>query len=162
MKRIGLGVLAMGIATLCVGCKSEAYLNAILARASTLSTSPEYLIGSGDRLTIRVLGQTEFSITDVVRPDGKISFPEHGDIAAGGKTTASLRVELEVSDRLADMAREGIDIAIRTTATLPETMVARRIGQLKLAIIAQEILDNSLILVDRQRTGGIDEDAAEF
>jgi DNA-binding transcriptional LysR family regulator len=41
-----------------------------------------------------------------------------------------LRVELEVGDRLVDMAREGIDIAIRTLATLPETMVARRIGSL--------------------------------
>ena len=40
-----------------------------------------------------------------------------------------LRVELEVSDRLADMARDGIDIAIRTLA-LPDTMVARRIGTL--------------------------------
>ena len=47
-----------------------------------------------------------------------------------------LRVELEVSDRLADMAREGIDIAIRTTASLPETMVARQIGLLGRALYA--------------------------
>ena len=47
-----------------------------------------------------------------------------------------LRVELEVSDRLADMAREGIDIAIRTTSSLPETMVARQIGQLGRALYA--------------------------
>jgi DNA-binding transcriptional LysR family regulator len=47
-----------------------------------------------------------------------------------------LRVEIEVSDRLADMARDGIDIAIRTTATLPETMVARRIGHLGRALYA--------------------------
>jgi DNA-binding transcriptional LysR family regulator len=44
-----------------------------------------------------------------------------------------LRVELEVSDRLADMARDGIDIAIRTIA-LPDTMVARRIGTLGRAL----------------------------
>ena len=47
-----------------------------------------------------------------------------------------LRVDLEVSDRLVDMAREGIDIAIRTTATLPETMVARQIGMLGRALYA--------------------------
>jgi DNA-binding transcriptional LysR family regulator len=46
-----------------------------------------------------------------------------------------LRVELEVSDRLADMARDGIDIAIRTIA-LPDTMVARRIGTLGRALYA--------------------------
>ena len=39
-----------------------------------------------------------------------------------------LRVELEVSDRLADMARDGIDIAIRSGASLPDTVVARQIG----------------------------------
>jgi len=41
-----------------------------------------------------------------------------------------LRIELEVSDRLADMARDGIDIAIRTGMALPETTVARQIGSL--------------------------------
>ena len=41
-----------------------------------------------------------------------------------------LGVELEVSDRLADMARDGIDIAIRTGMALPETTVARQIGAL--------------------------------
>src|SRR5438105_71482 len=47
-----------------------------------------------------------------------------------------LRVELEVSDRLADMARDGIDIAIRTAATLPDTMVGRQIGSLGRALYA--------------------------
>ncbi|MEQ1684506.1 MAG: LysR family transcriptional regulator [Burkholderiaceae bacterium] len=47
-----------------------------------------------------------------------------------------LRVELEVSDRLVDMARDGIDIAIRTSATLPDTMVARQIGGLGRALYA--------------------------
>ena len=47
-----------------------------------------------------------------------------------------LRVELEVSDRLADMARDGIDIAIRTTVNLPDTMVARHIGSLGRALYA--------------------------
>jgi DNA-binding transcriptional LysR family regulator len=47
-----------------------------------------------------------------------------------------LRVELEVSDRLVDMARDGIDIAIRTASTLPDTMVARQIGTLGRALYA--------------------------
>jgi DNA-binding transcriptional LysR family regulator len=41
-----------------------------------------------------------------------------------------LRVELEVGDRLVVMAREGVDVAIRTANHLPETVVARRIGTL--------------------------------
>ena len=47
-----------------------------------------------------------------------------------------VRVELEVSDRLVDMAREGIDIAIRTSATLPDAMIARQIGSLGRALYA--------------------------
>ncbi len=40
-----------------------------------------------------------------------------------------VQVELEVSDRLADLTRDGIDIAIRTSSgPLPETVVARQIG----------------------------------
>jgi DNA-binding transcriptional LysR family regulator len=41
-----------------------------------------------------------------------------------------LRVELEVGDRITDMARDGIDIAIRTVTSLPDTVVARQIGTL--------------------------------
>lgn len=47
-----------------------------------------------------------------------------------------LRVDLDVSDRIVDMAREGIDIAIRTATSLPETVVARRIGELGRALYA--------------------------
>jgi DNA-binding transcriptional LysR family regulator len=41
-----------------------------------------------------------------------------------------LQVDLEVADRLADMARDGIDIAIRSGGELPDTAVARQIGTL--------------------------------
>jgi DNA-binding transcriptional LysR family regulator len=47
-----------------------------------------------------------------------------------------LKIELEVSDRLADMARDGIDIAFRTGVNLPDTVVARRIGTLGRALYA--------------------------
>lgn len=47
-----------------------------------------------------------------------------------------LSVELEVGDRLVDMARDGIDIAIRTAQSLPDTVVARHIGTLARALYA--------------------------
>jgi DNA-binding transcriptional LysR family regulator len=39
-----------------------------------------------------------------------------------------LHIEVLADDRLADMARDGIDIAIRTAAVHSETLVARKIG----------------------------------
>jgi len=41
-----------------------------------------------------------------------------------------LCVELQVEDRLVDMAHDGIDIAIRTGAPLTDTVVARQLGTL--------------------------------
>jgi DNA-binding transcriptional LysR family regulator len=46
-----------------------------------------------------------------------------------------LHLDIAADDRMADMARDGIDIAIRTIA-LPDTMVARRIGTLGRALYA--------------------------
>ena len=57
-------------------------------------------------------------------------------LAALNQRHPNLRVELEVSDRLTDMARDGIDIAIRTSAQLPETLVARSLGHLGRALYA--------------------------
>lgn len=47
-----------------------------------------------------------------------------------------LQVELDVSDRMADLARDGIDIAVRTATSLPDTVVARQIGTLGRALYA--------------------------
>jgi DNA-binding transcriptional LysR family regulator len=57
-------------------------------------------------------------------------------LAALNERHPRLRVELEVSDRLADMAREGIDIAIRTSTALNDTLIARQIGELGRALYA--------------------------
>ncbi|WP_298830640.1 LysR family transcriptional regulator [uncultured Piscinibacter sp.] len=57
-------------------------------------------------------------------------------LTALGERHPHLRVELEVSDLLVDMAREGIDIAIRTSSSLPDTMVARQIGTLARGLYA--------------------------
>lgn len=47
-----------------------------------------------------------------------------------------LRVELLVDDRMADMVRDGIDIAIRTGPPLTDTVVARPLGTLARALYA--------------------------
>lgn len=47
-----------------------------------------------------------------------------------------LMVSLEVSDRLVDMTRDGIDLAIRTVTHLPDTVVARQIGTLGRSLYA--------------------------
>ena len=57
-------------------------------------------------------------------------------LAGLGERHPRLQVELEVGDRIVDMTREGIDIAIRAATTLPDTVVARQIGTLGRALYA--------------------------
>lgn len=47
-----------------------------------------------------------------------------------------LRVDIAADDRIIDMAREGIDVAIRTGAPHSEAVVARQIGQLTRSLYA--------------------------
>lgn len=99
MKRLGTAATLFTVLAVVAGCTSDAYRKSVLARAKALRVAPEYRIGEGDTITIRVLGQdvANYTIQDLVRPDGKVSFPEHGDIHCAGKTTAQLRSELEES-----------------------------------------------------------------
>jgi DNA-binding transcriptional LysR family regulator len=48
----------------------------------------------------------------------------------------NLRIELCVDDRLVGMARDGIDIAVRTGEIASETLVARRIGGFGRTVVA--------------------------
>ncbi len=90
-------VILILAATGLAGCRTQAEMNAVFAKAVALRTAPEYTIGESDTVTIRVLDDaTEtLAISTIVRPDGKISFPEHGDIDVLNKTAAQLRSELE-------------------------------------------------------------------
>lgn len=42
----------------------------------------------------------------------------------------ALRIDLEVSDRIVDLVRDGIDIAIRTVIAPPELQIVRQLGSL--------------------------------
>lgn len=48
----------------------------------------------------------------------------------------ALRIDLEVGDRLVDLVRDGIDLAIRTAVALPDLQVARQLGSLDRALYA--------------------------
>lgn len=53
-----------------------------------------YIIGSGDLLDVHVWKDPELSTEARVRPDGTITLPLVGDLAAAGQTPAALRGEI--------------------------------------------------------------------
>ncbi|MBC8413266.1 polysaccharide biosynthesis/export family protein, partial [bacterium] len=61
-------------------------LTVLLFVFSTSVFAGEYIIGGGDSLNISVWGSPELSLISTVRPDGKISVPALGEIAAAGLT----------------------------------------------------------------------------
>ncbi len=57
-------------------------------------SSTDYVIGPGDLLDVSVWKNADLTRAVVVLPDGKISFPLIGEVAAGGRTVAQLKSEL--------------------------------------------------------------------
>lgn len=63
---------------------------------SPRSTETDYVIGTGDVLTVRVWNQDAISAKVRVRPDGKISLPLVNDVEAAGLTPLVLAKRLQV------------------------------------------------------------------
>jgi polysaccharide export outer membrane protein len=78
------------------GCAPAAKTGLQAADESAAPAEQEYVIGSGDTLSIFVYHAPELSDANVpVRPDGKISVPLVQDIQASGKTAKQLASDLE-------------------------------------------------------------------
>ena len=59
--------------------------------AASAATSADYRLAAGDKLRIEVYKDTQLSQSLQVRPDGKITLPLVGDVAAAGRTSLELR-----------------------------------------------------------------------
>lgn len=55
----------------------------------------DYLLGTGDEMSLEVVGYPEFSDTHVVLPDGTISLPLIGPVQASGRTLTALADAIE-------------------------------------------------------------------
>jgi len=79
---------------------------------SSLTVTADYIIGPEDVLDITVWKNTDLSKTVQVRPDGRISLPLIGDVAAVGRTSAQLTEE--ISSRLkAYMENPTVSIVVK-------------------------------------------------
>ena len=69
---------------------------ASLLLVSQVASAGDYVIGEGDGLDIAVWGVKDLTFSVKVRPDGKITVPGLGDVAASGQTPANLQSSLTV------------------------------------------------------------------
>lgn len=90
----------MRIVALCLAFFLVAFGGALRAQTPgpVAQTSPDYLLGPGDKLKITVFGNQDVSGEAVIDPQGKIAIPLLGQVQAGGRTVAAL--EKDITDRL--------------------------------------------------------------
>lgn len=81
-------IVVFAAAALLAGCSSQP---ATVKKPDMPKVSEqEYEIGVGDQLSVAVWKSPELSVVVPVRPDGKISVPLIGDVAAAGQTTRAI------------------------------------------------------------------------
>jgi len=95
--RVGVVCLALAFV---VGCAENQKLiqarDQARQRAATAKTpvSTDYVLGSGDDLTVKFFYNPELNEQTPIRPDGKIALALVGDVQAAGRTVADLRNHL--------------------------------------------------------------------
>lgn len=96
MKNVFCLLVLLGVLT---GCRSGVVMNDAGAEpvAGVASAEPtaSYLLGPGDVVEVSVWRDEALSRTLVVSPDGTLSLPLVGEVAAAGRTLAELKVDLE-------------------------------------------------------------------
>jgi polysaccharide export outer membrane protein len=111
--------------------------------------STDYIIGPGDVIGISVWKDESLTRTVVVLPDGKITFPLAGDLAAGGKTVAQLKKELETG-----LARYVADTNVTVEVKQSNSMIIYIIGRVN-APGRQMLVANTNVLQALAMAGGM-------
>jgi len=79
-----------------------------VAAGSTANADADYRLGSGDKIRVEVYKEPQLSQSLQIRPDGKITLPLIGDVAATGLTPVQLR------DRIGTALKEYVNNPVVT------------------------------------------------
>lgn len=75
-------------------CVAAGLLGLWLAPGAQAQQVPDYTLNPGDQLNVAVWKEPDLTLTVIVRPDGKISFPLTGDVGAIGRTVTQVQADL--------------------------------------------------------------------
>lgn len=90
----------------------------------TATLDPAYTVSPGDSLDISVWKEEALTKTVSVLPDGRISFPLIGEVAAAGKTVAQIKEELQ--DRLAPFVTVPVvSVEVKQTGSMLIYVIGR-------------------------------------
>lgn len=119
MVVLGMRKLLLILGTLCL-------VVAASAQTDAGSRQGEYVLGADDVIEVTVADRPELSKTLTIMPDGKIAFPEVGELVAAGKTPAALAAELK-----AELEKHRNNIHVVVTVVTPRSQKVRIVGAVK-------------------------------
>lgn len=116
--------------------------------ATGASAQSEFRIGPGDTLRIEVLEDPSLNREVLVLPDGRVSFPLAGSVAAGGQTTSQLESALASALAPNFAASPTVAVAVAGLAPRAGPGVARTIN----VYFIGEVANAGLVEVPRGTT----------
>ena len=120
-----------------------------LPRSEWGSESPEYVIGAGDSISVKVYGQGEVSSVFRVRSDGRVALPFVGEVMAAGKHPSALSLELQEK-----IKRFIVNPVVTVNVETSQPVSVTTIGELKNTGVIQ--LESPPRLLDAiARSGGL-------
>ena len=148
MKIVTLTALSfmvlLGTASAQTPAKPESVPVGTTGTTEKAGTSTDYRLAAGDKLRIEVYKDAQLSQSLQIRPDGKITLPLVGDVAAAGRTPIELRDAIGAA--LKDYITNPVVTVIVTEATPPPVPViyvtgeVNKPGALSLAIGPMSVL----------------------
>ena len=122
MRVISALILPVFLALFMIGCSSSSPPTAV-AQAEQPAPDEQYIIGSGDSLSVFVYKNPDLSDSGVaVRPDGRISVPLIEDIMAAGKTPTQLSRDIE--ERLKKYVQDpNVTVIVRSFVGPPDRQI---------------------------------------
>jgi polysaccharide biosynthesis/export protein len=122
---IAAGILAPGVAA-AQGADRGAAASSV-ATAASAAKATDYRLAPGDKLRIDVYKDEQLSQSVQIRPDGKITMPLVGDVAATGLTPLELRDRLTTS--MSEYVNKPVITVVVVEATAPTAYVVGEVNR---------------------------------
>lgn len=103
IQRVGVLAVALLMGG-CAGMDESGFPDSAAGAEPVRAVVADYRIGVDDRVQVSVWRNPDLSVTEPVRPDGKISVPIIGDVEVGGRTASE--VAATIKEKLSAYIRE--------------------------------------------------------
>lgn len=129
----------------------------VFFQVSSLIGAEDYILNSGDTITILVWGQKDYTQTIPIRPDGRISYPLIGEIKVAGLTTTELSEKIRE-----ELLKHLVDPQVTVVITQPKKNEIFVLGQVKFSNQFRFDQSHISLLKALSMAGGISDDTADI